>query len=110
MRHSYVRFKDYTYYDLSKATVTHNTANAMAVINGTSLFAAAILLFVTFYIPKRNKVNAKRIGIDPGLLGFKTLAAKINFLLHGHSLVNEQYLQVCFANIQSLLRQSNVYE
>ncbi|KAF2469621.1 uncharacterized protein BDR25DRAFT_356354 [Lindgomyces ingoldianus] len=38
-----------------------------------------------------SKIKADRIGGDPGLFGFKPTLGKVQFLLHGHRLVNERF-------------------
>ncbi|KAF2107725.1 cytochrome P450 [Lophiotrema nucula] len=51
----------------------------------------AFLLILLAVLPKRTKLEAARVGGNPGLLGFKTLPAKIRFPLYGHAYVEERY-------------------
>ena len=46
-------------------------------------------------LPKQNAVKVARFGIDPGLIGFKTIPGKLYFLINGHEVVKTRYEKVC---------------
>ena len=54
----------------------------------------ALVLLLTIALRSKKKLNAIRIGIAPGFLGLKILAAKREFAIDGHRLVKEGYRKV----------------
>ena len=62
---------------------------------GAVLFwASAFMLLLTIGVRRRKALNARRIGIDPGIFGRNLPAAKREFTLHGHRLVEKAYQEV----------------
>ena len=59
-----------------------------------------LLAFFTLLLPliytwrPGSKVNATRVGKTPGILGLNLIAAKREFALYGHSLVERGYRKV----------------
>lgn len=67
----------------------------MGILNVSATWALVVLgAFLLVLLPKRNAVKAARFGIDPGLLGFKTVPGKLYFLIKGHEVVKARYEKV----------------
>lgn len=66
-----------------------------------SLAVLTVLVLLVVAPRARVKLNAVRIGKDPGFFGFNTLAAKNEFANLGHQLVDRSYEEVrrCSTNI-----------
>jgi hypothetical protein len=60
----------------------------------TSTLAIVLFCALLLLLPKRNAVRVARYGIDPGLLGLKTVPGKLYFLINGHKVVETRYKQV----------------
>lgn len=77
----------------------------MPLLDGyQALITATLIFLVSLFIPKQNAVRAERVGVDPGIFGFKTIPAKIKFLVHGYSLVKRRYAEVFFNEDWKLCR------
>lgn len=59
------------------------------------VFASVLLLWVgQRFVARRRLKGLPRVGIDPGLLGLRSQAAKAQFFEHGQQLLEQAYAQV----------------
>jgi hypothetical protein len=53
-----------------------------------------VVVLGIFFLPRRPKFSARRVGKAPGFLGLNLSAAKKEFGVNGHRLVDEGYQKV----------------
>lgn len=76
------------------------------MLSATSIITAvAGILFVAWLrqrvIFRRRFRALPRVGIDPGLFGLRSQAAKNEFFEHGQKLLETGYEQVCYTRLTS---------